>query len=215
MPPPPIINKLIRWRCSILLGCLTLGILPVAADAQKNSIAFEFGVIEYDAGGDLTYPLYVLHGGREVLPWLRLGIGMSLADIGDIPRGVYFDSTGMQVIFTGSETLWRGYATATAIAHRPFRTSGVPLLDQLSPEAGVGLGIVHSAGLTLNPDVFSDPFNGIEDQPSGLALGISLALGIEISTVVALRVTTWYWSDHLWGDALDDFQLTGGVAVRW
>lgn len=212
---PPILDSLVRWyRASLCFSVVLCG-LPVAAHGQKNSVALEAGVIEYDAGGDQTYPLFALWGGREVRPWLRLGLGLSLGSIGDIPRGVFFDSTGVEEVFTGSETLWRGYATATAVTHRPFRSSGIPLFDLLSPEVGVGLGIVHSDGLTLNPGVFSDPFIAIEDQPTGLALGLSLGIGIEISTAVVLRVTTWYWSDHLWGDALSDFELTGGVQVWW
>lgn len=206
---------MIRRLAAAALTLLVPAMVPVHAAAQENSVAVEIGVIEYDAGGDQTYPLYALWGGREVRPWLRLGLGLSLGSIGDIPRGVFFDSTGVEEVFTGSETLWRGYATATAVTHRPFRSSGVPLFDRFSPEAGVGLGIVHSDGLTLNPGISSDPFIAIEDQPTGLAIGLTLGIGIEITTAVVVRVTTWYWSDHLWGDALSDFELTGGMAVRW
>ena len=182
-------------------------VLPEQAAAQKSSIGFEAGVIEYDAGGDQTYPVFTLQGGRAVLPWLRVGLGLSMASIGEIERS--------WLIPGGSETLWRAYATGIAETHRPFQESGVALLDRISPEGGVGLGVVHSAGVEVNPAVLSDPFFAIEDQPTGLAVGLSLGLGIEISTAVTLHVTTWYWSDHLYGDALSDFELTGGVAVRW
>lgn len=177
------------------------------AIAQQYSVSVEGGVIEYDAGGDQTYPLFTLRVGRELGPWLRVGLGLSMAPIGEIERS--------WLIPGGSETLWRAYATGTAVAHRPFRNSSVALLDRISPEGGVGLGVVHSAGVEVDPAVFSDPFFAIEDEPTGLALGLSLGLSIEVSTTVALRVTTWYWSDHLYGDALSDFELTGGVAVRW
>lgn len=193
---------------AVTFALLMSAVLPVHAVAQEYSVALEAGVIEYDAGGDQTYPLFTLRGGREVLSWLHLGLGLSLGVIGEIPRGPAFVSGG-------SESLWRLFANATAVADRPFRSSGIAVLDRLSPEGGVGIGVVHSAGIEVNPDVFADPFNGIEDEPTGLALGVSLGLGIEVSTAVALRVTTWYWSDHLHGGALSDFELTGGVAVRW
>jgi len=168
----------------------------------------EAGVIEYDAGGDQTYPLFALKGAREVLPWLRVGLGLSLGVIGEIPRGPAF-------VAGGSESLWRLFASATAVATRPFRNSGIPILDQASPEGGLGIGVVHSSGIEVNSDVFTDPFNGIEDQPTGLALGASLGMGIEVVRNVSLRVTATYWREHLYGGGLDDFELTGGVAVRW
>jgi hypothetical protein len=197
-----------HWPTMVAITFLACMGLPVQAASQQSSIALEAGVIEYDAGGDQTYPLYTLRAGREVLPWLRLGLGMSLGSIGDIPRGPAF-------ISGGSETLWRAFATGTAVTHRPFRKGGVPLLDRLSPEAGIGIGVVHSDGLEVDPAAFSNPFIAVEDQPTGLAVGLSLGIGIEASTAVVLRGTAWYWSDHLWGDALNDFELTGGIQVRW
>jgi hypothetical protein len=128
--------------------------------------------------------------------------------IGEIPRGPAF-------ISGGSESLWRLFANATAVADRPFRNSGIAVLDRVSPEGGLGVGVVHSAGTKVNPEVFADPYNGIEDQPTGLAFGASLGLGVEVSPKVSLRVTAAYWREQLYGGALDDFELTGGVAVGW
>jgi hypothetical protein len=196
------------WPAAAALSLLAILGSPGEVAAQQNSIALAAGVIQYDAGGDQTYPLFTLRGGREVLPWLRLGLGVSLGTIGEIPRGPAFLSGG-------SESLWRFFTNATAVADRPFRNSGVAIFDRVSPEGGVGVGVVHSAGTEVNPEVFADPYNGIEDQPTGLALGVALGIGIEISTNVSLRVTGTYWRDRLYGSTLDDFELTGGVAVRW
>jgi len=192
----------------IFVGFLACLSVPCHAAAQQNAIALEAGIIEYDAGGDQTYPSFTLRGWREVLPWLRLGLGVSLGAIGEIPRDSAFEDGG-------SESLWRFFTTATAVSHRPFRNSGIAVVDRMSPEIGFGIGVVHSSGLEVNPEIFEDPFNGIEDEPTGLALGAALGLAFEVDPRWAIRLTGGYWSDHLYGGALDDFELTGGVQLGW
>lgn len=206
--PAPMAHTLTRICIGAGLGLIASIAVPRNAVAQKNSVSFEAGVIEYDAGADEAYPLFTLRGGREVLPWLRVGVGLSMGLIGEVPRGPEFESGG-------SETLWRGFFSATAFSKRPFANSGIAILNLISPEAGVGVGVVHSAGLTIIPSELSDPYSGIEDQPTGLALGVTLGLGVELSSSVSLRFTGGYWSDDLYGGTLDDFELTGGVQVRF
>ncbi|MEZ4412429.1 MAG: hypothetical protein R2910_05550 [Gemmatimonadales bacterium] len=197
-----------RIRAGAVLGLIASIAVSNNAMAQKNSVSFEAGVVEYDAGADETYPLFILRGGREVLPWLRIGVGLSMASIGEVPRGPEFEPNG-------SETLWRGYLTAVAVSNRPFAHSGIAVIDLISPEAGIGIGVVHSAGLTVNTDALSDPYSGIEDKPTGFAIGFTLGLGVELSPKVSLRATGGYWSDDLYGGALDDFELTGGVQLHF
>lgn len=192
-----------------LVAALALNLHYVAlAGAQERSVILEAGIIEYDAGGDQTYPTFSLRGGKEVLPWLRVGLGLSYGAIGEIPRGPAFEDGG-------DESLWRFFGTATAVADRPFRKSGIAVVDRMSPEAGVGIGVVHSSGLEINPEIFADPFNGIEDEPTGLALGLTLGLAFEVSTPVSVRGTFAWWRDQLYGSTLDDFELTGGLQYSW
>jgi len=194
-----------RTLALVLLALLLGG---ARAEAQTGSLIVEGGIVEYDAGGDQTYPSFSLRGGKAVLPWLRLGLGLSLGVIGDIPRGPAFEEGG-------SELLWRLFAGATAVADRPFRNSGIAVFKGMSPEFGVGIGVVHSAGLEVDPEIFSDPFNGIQDQPTGLSLGVNIGLAFAVSNRVAVRGTLGYWYDQLYGGGLDDFELTGGLQFNW
>lgn len=204
MPRGPAIFRPIVF----LLAAVACSGAVEAAGAQTRSIIVEAGIIEYDAGGDQTYPSFSLRGGKEILPWLRVGVGVSLGIIGDIPRGDAFEAGG-------SEDLWRFYGTATAVADQPFGNSGIAVLKGMSPEFGIGIGVAHSAGLEINPDIFDDPFNGIEDQPTGLALGASIGLRFPVSHSLSIRGTVAYWREQLYGGALDDFELTGGLQFNW
>ncbi len=191
---------------SIVMAALAS--LPSTLMAQRAHASLEMGSMNYDAGGDLNYPLLGVRWAYDLGSGLRAGIGAGRSRIGAVVG---------PGIFPGDETVWRGYGDLSAVVRRPFKESTLPIVDHLSFSAGVNAGMVHVSGRRLNQAAIdSIPYPAVfSSRYTGPSVGAEVVASIEVAPWLSLDGRLRYWRDFILGGALDDWDRALGFSVAW
>jgi hypothetical protein len=162
--------------------------------------------MQYDAALDDRFTAWGVQLAYAISPTVRLGASGTTAQIGDVPRD--------WVLPSSSERVYRVSAFAEIVAIDPLRQGRVPVLDRLDFTLRGQVGVFHSSGVTVDPDLpFGQPFFGITDTPTGLALG--LGVGVEYGPMGPVRIISQLnvWRDQAYGGSLTNPDVMFGISI--